>query len=131
MKRLGIALIALNLAGCATTAGGAGGPTAAWLVGTWLEIGPDLVFPLACASGLPIRYERDGRYVLFEEDGSWHLDGERLTETALVAHEGTDPAEVQIGRPIVSRVERTGADAFRKVLADGSAETFRRCPGRR
>jgi hypothetical protein len=132
MKRLLCLAPALLLAACATTQPAArqtpAGPTAQWLVGTWLMIDDPSEHPVACASGLPIAYSRDGRYTLFEESGTWRLEGERLTETATEIHDGADPAEVALGRPIVSRIERTGPDALRKTFADGSKATFLRCP---
>jgi hypothetical protein len=126
VKRLACMAAAL-LGACATT--GSSQPRAEWLVGTWLMLAPDLEFPTACASGLPISYQRDGTYRLFEEHGTWRLEGDRLTETATGATEDViDPAEVQIGVPFVSRIDWQGRDTFRKTYADGSVETFRRCP---
>jgi hypothetical protein len=124
---------ALLLAACATTPPPAAsqsqaGAAADWLAGTWLMIGDGVEHPGGCNSGLPIGYSRDGRYTLFEESGTWRLQGERLTETATEVHDGADPAEVALGRPVVSRVQRTGPDSFRKTFTDGSKATFLRCP---
>lgn len=125
MKRFAFVAAAL-LAGCATTEASAPGPE--WLVGTWLMLSDDLDFPAACASGLPIVYNRDGSYGLFEEYGTWRLEGDRLTEMATGATEVEDPAEIEIGVPFVSRIERQSPDAFAKTFADGTVEIFRRCP---
>ena len=126
MRRAIWIMLAALTAACATTSR----PTAGehWLVGAWLMLGPDVEFPLACASGLPIRYDAGGRYVLFEGSGTWQLDGDRLTEIATGGSETADEGAPEIGRPYVSRIEQTGPDAFRKTYADGDVETFRRCP---
>ncbi len=105
-------------------------PDPVWLAGTWLQIteegGRDLT---ACASGLPIAYAPDGTYALFEESGTWTLDGDRLTETASAAHEDVvAPEEVALGTPFVSRIERVGPDEMRKTDAAGVTETLLRCP---
>ncbi len=105
-------------------------PDPAWLAGTWLHVveaaDRDLI---ACASGLPIVYAPDGTYALFEESGTWRLEGDRLTETATAAHEDmVAPEEVAIGVPFVSRVERVGPDEMRKTDAGGRTETLLRCP---
>jgi hypothetical protein len=90
---------------------------------------PDLEFPASCASGLPISYDLRGTYSLFDESGTWRLEGDRLSETATEAHEDViEPTEVQIGVTFVSRIQRRGRDMFRKTFADGRTETFRRCP---
>jgi hypothetical protein len=132
MKRFLYLAPVLLLAACAatprSTMPGTAVPTAAWLAGTWLMMDDDLEHPISCNSGLPIGYSRDGRYTLFEESGTWRLQGERLTETATEVHDGADPAEVALGRPIVSRIERMGPDSLRKTFADGSKATFLRCP---
>ncbi|WP_129791170.1 hypothetical protein [Sphingosinicella sp. CPCC 101087] len=98
------------------------------LVGTWLLMEPDVEFPLACASDVPVRYDADGRYHLFEESGTWRLDGDRLTETATEILESGDPETAELGRPFVSRIEWLGADAFRKFPQGAEAANFRRCP---
>jgi hypothetical protein len=92
------------------------------------DAGPDVEFPLACSSGLPIAYNANGTYDLFEDSGTWRLEGERLTEVATQIHDSSGEDAAQIGRPYVSRIDRTGPDQFRKTYADGSVETFRRCP---
>ena len=120
------AAIAFALAGCATTA--AMDPSSTWLVGTWLMLDADLEFPTACASGLPIIYGPDGRFDIFEGEGTWRLDGDRLIETTTAVNEAGDPADAQIGRPFESRIVRIGPDEFRKTYAEGAVETFRRCP---
>ena len=117
------------LAACATAGGrGSTAPTPAWLAGTWLMIGPDLEFPLACASGLPIAYRSDGTYGLFDEEGTWRLEGDRLTETMTEILETAEPEPERVGRPYQSRIRRTGPNAFMKTYADGATELFRRCP---
>lgn len=133
MKRFLCLAPALLLAACATTQPPAAkqspaGPTAEWLAGTWLMIGDPAEHPSGCNSGLPIIYSRDGRYTLFEESGTWRLQGERLTETATEVHDHADPSEVALGRPFTSRIERTGRDSLRKTFADGSKAVFLRCP---
>ncbi len=126
MRAALLPLAILLLAGCSTT-----GPRseASWLVGTWLMMSEDLEFPLACSSGLPIQYDSRGTYHLFDQDGRWRLQGDRLTETAQRLHPTAEPeSSSEIGRPYVSRLERQGPDAFRKTFVDGSSELFRRCP---
>ena len=121
-----IALPLLSLLGACATTGGAGSstPTAAWLAGTWLLIQPDLRFPAACASGLPIRYDPDGTSHLFGERGTWRLDGDRLTETIVAS----DEEDAQLGRIVVNRIRRAGPNRMLKTFEDGETETFRRCP---
>ena len=116
-------LLLLSLAGCATTRASS---ESDWLVGSWLMMEGDVEFPLACESGLPIHYSRDGTYVLFEGDGTWRLRGDRLTETA--TDSAADEPEAAIGVPFTSRIQRIGPDEFRKTFAGGEAATFRRCP---
>jgi len=101
------------------------------LVGTWLPLENGIEHPLACASGLPISYEHSGRYLLFEEQGQWRLDGDRLTEVATAATEAGDPAEVAFGKPFVSTIRLLGRNRFLKRLGDGSQLEFRRCPATR
>lgn len=116
---------AVLLAGCITPSA----PTpSSWLVGLWLGEDEGVEFPLSCASGLPIRYLPRGRYELFEERGTWRLDGDRLTETATEASEVADAGTPDIGRPYVSRIARDGDGAFLKTFADGAQMRFRRCP---
>ena len=122
-------LAAALLGGCATT--GAPGRGDARLVGTWLVLSNEIEFPLACASGLPITYNGDRTYDLFEAYGTWRLDGDRLTETPTGATEVEDPAEIPIGVPFISRIEWRGPDTIVKTLADGTVETLRRCPAER
>lgn len=114
------------LGACATT--GRYAPAPNWLVGTWLMLAADIEHPLACASGLPIRYDRDGTYALFEELGTWRLEGDRLIETATEMTEAGDPDITGIGVPYRSRIDRRSRNEFRKTYADGAVETFRRCP---
>ena len=131
MKNLLCLGATLLLAGCATnlTTKAAGAPTTAdWLAGTWLMVEDRSEHPVGCSSGLPISYSRDGSYTLFEESGTWRLEGQRLIETATEVHDGTDPAEVALGRPQISRVERLGPNAMRKSFANGFRALFLRCP---
>lgn len=129
MKRVTILALVLLVAGCATPPRPGAGARAQWLPGVWLVMESEQDRSLlACASGLPIRYKADGTYVLFEESGVWRLDGNRLTETATEASEQGDPAEVQIGRPHVSTLQRIDPDSFLKTFADGGRALFRRCP---
>lgn len=126
MKKILTVGVALALGACATTPPGSAGP--ARLIGTWLLIAPDLEFPLACESGLPISYAADGTYALYEESGVWRLDGDVLTETTTAITEAGDPETSHLGRPFVSRIRWRGPDRFRKRFAGGNVETFRRCP---
>ena len=128
MSRTLLVLGLLGLAGC-TSLQDRSYP--AVLVGTWLPLENGIEHPLACASGLPISYEAGGRYRLFEEEGQWRLDGDRLTEVASAATEAGDPAEVAIGKPFVSTIRLLGRDRFLKRLSDGSRVDFRRCPATR
>ena len=122
---LGSAFLA---AACSTTGGsGSGTPTAQWLVGTWLLIEHYLEFPLACSSGLQIRYDADGTYHLFGENGTWHLQGDRLIETAVES----DEEDVQPGHTVVNRIRRAGRNRMLKTFEDGETETFLRCPAGR
>ena len=121
MNRAAILALPILLAACATTP--RDGAAESWLVGTWLMPDDSTPFPLGCESDQPIRYDADGRFAVYEESGTWRLDGDRLTETLT---EGGEPAE--IGRPHVSRVERSGPDAFVKSWEAGEPLTFRRCP---
>lgn len=121
---LPLAPVAL-LAGCVTASAPSPSP---WLVGLWLGEEDGVQFPLACESGLPIRYLPGGRYALFEERGTWRLDGDRLTETATEATGAGDEGTPEIGRPYASRIARDGSDAFVKTYADGARTRFRRCP---
>ena len=119
-------LIAMLLAtGCATVPDRSAQP---WLVGIWLMIEDDTQFPLACESGLPIRYDSNGRYFTYEEIGTWRLDGGRLTETATELNDTVEERAPELGRPYVSQVEHTGPDELRKTFAGGEQATFRRCP---
>ena len=117
----------LLLSACATTA-----PRSRpghWLIGTWLMMSEGVEHPLACESGLPIAYNANGTYDLFEDSGTWRLDGSRLTEVATRHHDsGGGEGSPELGRPYVSTIQRSGPDAFRKTYADGTIETFRRCP---
>jgi hypothetical protein len=115
---------ALLASGCATMRPGAEQPSAAWLVGTWVLLAPDLEFPLACSSGLPIAYQADGTYRMFEEAGTWRLEGDRLHETPT---EAEDPRETRIGETHRNRIVRRGPDEMVKYFADGGSETLRRC----
>lgn len=132
MRSLPLIALSLALAACTTTrpAMPAGPDLRPWLAGTWLLLEEDGDRSLvACNSGLPIAYAPDGTYSLFEESGRWSLSGDRLTETATEASDGTDPADVAIGRPFVSRIERVGPNEMRKTLHDGTVMTLLRCPG--
>ena len=116
-------LPALLLAACATTQDE---PVRNWLVGTWLRMADDLELLVGCDSGLPIHYAPDGTYLVFEGNGTWRLQGERLVETALDS--AMDEPEAAIGVPIASHIHRIGPDEFRRTNADGSVAIFRRCP---
>lgn len=129
MKRIVPLAVALLVAGCATAPPSSSAPTGRWFAGTWLMMEDAGEHGLAaCASGLPIRYPADGTYRLWEESGTWRLDGDRLTETAAEANDMVDPAVVAVGVPHVSRIERAGPDRFRKTYEDGATRTFLRCP---
>jgi hypothetical protein len=125
MRAVLLLLPVLLLAGCATTAPSSPSP---WLVGLWLGEEDGVQFPLACESGLPIRYLTGGRYEIFEERGTWRLEGDRLTETATEATGAGNEGTPEIGRPYASRIARDGSDAFVKTYADGAQTRFRRCP---
>ncbi len=127
MKPQWLLPILLLLASCATTRRPQ--DIRNWLVGTWLMMDrPDDRDLTPCASGLPIYYGGDGKYNMFEESGTWRLEGDRLTEMATEASDVVDPKEVAIGQAFVSRIERVEANAFAKTYADGTKATFRRCP---
>jgi hypothetical protein len=121
VNRLSVLALPLLLAACATTPREGAADT--WLVGTWLMPDESTPFPLGCESDQPIRYEADGRFAVYEESGTWRLDGDRLTETLTEAGEPGD-----IGRHTVTRVVPSGPDAFVKHWPDGASATFRRCP---
>ena len=107
------------LAGCATT----GEPPAReWLVGTWLMMAEGVEFPRLCDTGLPIHYLADGTWRVFEGDGTWRLEGDRLFETTI------DTVADEIPPPSTSRIVRTGPDQFRRIRSNGAVATFRRCP---
>lgn len=125
MRAFLLLALALLVAGCVTPS--APRPSA-WLVGLWLGEDEGVEFPLACASGLPIRYTASGGYETFEERGRWRLDGDRLTETATAANETADEGTIDLGRPYQSSIAREGDDAFVKTFADGARMRFRRCP---
>ena len=129
MRWLLIAFAGLGLTACVSLPD-APQPAAA-LIGTWLPLENGIVHPLACDSGLPIIYQADGRYLLFEEEGRWSLTGSRLTETAIAATEAGDPAEIALGQPLVSTLRFLDPNRFRKRLADGSQIELRRCPSSR
>jgi len=121
MNRLAILALPLLLAACATTPRQV--PAAdSWLVGTWLLPDESTPFPLGCESDQPIHYQADGRFAVYEERGTWSLDGDSLTETVTEAGEPGD-----VGRRTVTRVVPTGPDAFVKHWPDGEPATFRRC----
>jgi hypothetical protein len=105
-------------------------PDPAWLSGSWLLIKEESDRDLAaCASGLPIAYNADGTYTLFEESGTWRLTGDKLVEVATEVHEDVASAEeVALGKEYVSRIERLGPDEMRKLFADGVTMTLLRCP---
>lgn len=124
MRRPLSLVTALLLAGCATTTPA----PAPWLVGVWLGLDDTVEFPLACASGLVIRYDPDGRFALFGEAGDWRLDGERLTETTTEFTDAGDGYATELNRPYVSHIQREGPDLFVKTYADGEQMRFRRCP---
>lgn len=128
MKRLVSLAAALLIAGCATTPRPSNPRPASWIIGTWLGIESEADRDLAaCQSGLPIGYRADGTYVLFEETGTWRLDGNRLTEVVTEIEEGADSSEVEVKKPYVSRVRQIDADSFVKTFADGSTMLFLRC----
>ncbi|HEX8192633.1 MAG TPA: hypothetical protein VF552_07000 [Allosphingosinicella sp.] len=119
--------VAALLSACATTGAGTA-PTPQWLVGSWLMMDPGERNLVACASFAPIGYEADGDYVLFDERGTWRLDGDRLTETATEVDDPQAPGASAIGQPQTSRIARTGRDSFVKTFASGGRAIFRRCP---
>lgn len=132
MKRVISLAAALLLAGCATTPVPPSARSSSWIVGTWLGVETDADRDLvACDSGLPIGYRADGTYVLFEERGTWRLDGDRLTEVVKEIHETADSSEAEIDRPYVSRVRRVDGNSFVKTFADGGRMLFLRCPAPR
>lgn len=123
--KTGMALTsAILLSGCVS----AGPAPAPWLAGLWLGLDEGLEYPLACASGAVIRYYPNGRYALVEEEGTWRLDGERLTETTTELTGAGDGEPAELNRPYVSRIRREGPDLFLKTYADGEQMRFRRCP---
>jgi hypothetical protein len=107
------------LSGCATTGEP---PTREWLVGSWLMMAEGVEFPRLCDTGLPIHYLDDGTWRVFEGDGTWRLDGDRLRQTTI------DTVADEIPPPSTSRIVRTGPDQFRRIGSNGEVATFRRCP---
>lgn len=104
-------------------------PDSDWLVGVWLETeGAEDRSLVACASGLPIAYRRDNRYDLFEVSGTWRLAGDQLVETETTSNDVADPADLDLGRPVTSRIERVSANEMRKIYSNGTAVTLLRCP---
>ena len=127
-----LALAALLLTACGRTSTAAAAPDAQWLLGRWvLAQGSRERSLAACDSHSAIFYSADGTYSLWEEDGRWKLQGDRLTETATSANPDAQPVDVEIGRTFSSRVERLGADEMRKRYEDGTSRTFFRCPASR
>jgi hypothetical protein len=119
MKRFSALAIAALVAGCATPGPV---PTADWLVGTWLRTDQGVEYPRLCDTGLPIHYSADGTWQVFEGNGTWRLEGDRLTEVTL------DTAADEIPPPATFRIVRAGADEFRRIGSDGAVATLRRCP---
>ena len=99
-----------------------------WLVGTWLQMEGEVAFPDSCASGLPITYQADGTYELFEEDGRWRLRGDKLEEVATGLTDAADPAEVKLGVRFTSTIRKINRDRFIKRFDNGLEIEFRRCP---
>ena len=112
--------------GCATMARPR--PTADWIVGVWLEQPTGERDLLACNSGVPVVYRRDGTFGSWEWDGVWRLDRDRLIVTATVDNEMVPPEQVPIGKPSVSRVERLGDNEMAETHSNGQRVTLLRCP---
>lgn len=129
MKRaiVGCSLLSLLTAVLANYQVASAAPSRSQLVGVWVLIESDTSFPAACASGLPITYLATGTYNLFEETGTWKLEGSKLTETATELFEPSEEDEDTVGQPFVSTIEWQGRNALLKTFADGSTYVMRRC----
>jgi len=114
MMRLPVAtLLAFALAYCATVAS----DDRVWLVGTWCPDGRTTYAGVEV--GLwPTRFDADGTYATFEDEGRWRLQGGALL------------LEREIGMRVrrTERVEQLGADVMAWTIAHGEREIWRRCP---
>jgi hypothetical protein len=128
MRQLAVLSAMLLLSACATMRSARPAPTPQWLVGAWLMVHQGDRDLIGCSSFAPIAYNPDGTYALFDESGTWRLEGDRLTETATEELDTADPGTVHIGHPYVSRIRPVGRDEFIKTYATGARETFLRCP---
>ena len=124
--RLVASIFVILLAGCA----GAGSslprarlPTQAWLVGYWVPAGEH------CDSDAGVGFSADGTWSVFEEEGSWHLDGDRLV--SLTTRRGEPGAPEEYVAPIErneARIEISGANRYISHRANGEVVELRRCP---
>ena len=115
---------AFLLCACATTGPAREADLSEWLVGDWLLIEPDLQFPLACRTDLPISYRADGTYEMLGETGVWRLEGNRLHEGPTLVEDGDAS---RVGTITVNRIERRGRDRMLKRFQGGGTATLRRC----
>jgi hypothetical protein len=124
--RLVGSIFVIILAGCAgagSSLPGARLPTKPWLVGFWVPAGEH------CDSDAGVRFGADGTWSVFDEEGSWHLDGNRLI--SLTTRRGEPGAAEEKVTPIErneARVEILGADRYISHRANGEVMELRRCP---
>jgi hypothetical protein len=98
-----------------------------WLVGSWLPVGSDTPYPLACESDAVVIYEDGGQFHFEVGSGTWTWSRGELIETVTTVHD-PEPETPIVAEPERSRVERLDTDRFRKHHAGGETVDYRRCP---
>ena len=113
-----LVLPAVALAACATTAR----PDSAWLVGNWC---PDHLSSsyIGMRVGLwPTRFDENGQFETFEDNGTWDLRGHRLHRRSRFGDDAILHDD---------RVERLGSDVMAWTRGFGVRELWHRCPADR
>lgn len=127
MKAARLLLSAFLFAGCGAQ-NSAADDQPQWLVGSWLPVGEDNPFPLACESDARVIYEANGEFHREGGSGTWSVKEGQLTERLTTVHDPEPETRIE-GQPLVSTVERIDSDLFRSSYSNGEAVVYRRCPG--
>jgi hypothetical protein len=93
-----------------------------WLVGGWVPKGED------CESDAGVRYDPDGKWIAYEQAGTWLLEKLTLATTTTQRWEsgGVDQQKLGVPEQHTTQIEAVSSNIYR-VRFSGKVVEMRRC----